>query len=89
MILQLSTLYGEYSPPFEWSMSLQFDDSIAEDRATEITAQTMLLGAGMTYKHRAINENHGVTWQRQRKILKEIQSENPSRHARDYRHDGD
>lgn len=78
IILQLSSLYGEYQPPLEWSMSLQFDDSIAEDKATEITNQTLLLGSGLTSKRRAIMKTQGVTWEEAEEILKEILEESRS-----------
>lgn len=72
----LSALTGKYMPPADYELTVQFDDSIAEDATAEATRQIMMVGAGLQSKVRAIMKVQGVSWEEAEVILQEIGGEN-------------
>lgn len=72
IIGQTAALYKLFTPPADYEVTVTFDDSIAEDRATEINQQVLMVSGGLTSKTRAIMKVHGVTEEEAKLILKEI-----------------
>ncbi|EZP77617.1 portal protein [Parageobacillus genomosp. 1] len=75
VIIQVAELYGFFSRPPKYKVSVTFDDSIAEDQTAEIKKQVLLVTNGLTSKKRAIMKVHGVTEEEAEKILQEIMKE--------------
>ncbi|WP_438310828.1 phage portal protein [Sporosarcina sp. FA9] len=76
VIVQLAELYDVFSRPTgKYGVTVTFDDSIAQDRTTDIKEQAMLLSMGTTSKKLAIMKIHGVTEKEALEILAEIQKE--------------
>ena len=74
-IVELAKLYDLYAVPDEYEVTVNFDDSIAEDKGAEINQQILLVSGGLTSKTRAIMKVHGVTEEEAKLILKEIVQE--------------
>lgn len=76
VILDLAELYEKFSRPSgEYGVTVTFDDSIAQDRTTDINEQALLLSMGTTTKKLAIMKIHGVTEKEALEILEEIRKE--------------
>jgi len=76
VIVQLAELYDVFSrPKGKYGVTVTFDDSIAQDRTTDINEQAMLLSMGTTSKKKAIMKIHGVTEKEALEILVEIWNE--------------
>ena len=73
----VAQLYGLYTPPTDYEVTAQFDDSIAEDATAEINKQVVLITNGLQSKVRAIMKIHGLSKDEAEALLKEIQSEQP------------
>ena len=73
----VAQLYGLYTPPADYEVTAQFDDSIAEDATAEINKQVVLITNGLQSKVRAIMKIHGLSKDEAEALLKEIQSEQP------------
>lgn len=71
----VSQIYGLYTPPTEYDVTVQFDDSIAEDATAEINKQVTLITNGLQSKIRALMKIHGMTENEAKKLLQEIQAE--------------
>lgn len=71
-IVAIGELYGMINAPEEYEVAVTFDDSIAEDKGSEINQQTQLVAAGMQSKKRAIMKVQGVTEEEAQQILQEI-----------------
>jgi A118 family predicted phage portal protein len=71
-IVELAKLYELFNVPDEYDVTVNFDDSIAEDKGAEINQQILLVSGGLTSKTRAIMKVHGVTEEEAKLILKEI-----------------
>ncbi|PEQ01554.1 portal protein [Bacillus wiedmannii] len=76
VILEISELYGLYSAPEDIDVSVNFDDSIAEDRNTNADYWIKLKMNGLTSAKMAIMKVLKVTEEEAKRILKEIQEEN-------------
>ncbi len=74
-IVAIAELYGLYSAPNEYEVSIAFDDSIAEDKGAEIDKQIKLVTNGLTSKKRAIIKILGVTEEEALEILQEVYAE--------------
>lgn len=74
-IIAIAELYGLFSAPDDYEVTIAFDDSIASDEGTEINKQTQLVAAGLQSKRRAIMKVQGVTEEEARAILQEIMEE--------------
>lgn len=74
-ITELAELYNLFAVPDEYDVTVNFDDSIAEDKGAEINQQILLVSGGLTSKTRAIMKVHGVTEEEAKLILKEINQE--------------
>ena len=83
-IVAIAELYGLYTAPKEYEVSIAFDDSIAEDKGAEIDKQVKLVTNGLTSRKRAIIKVQGVTEEEAEEILAEIAEEERSL-APDYR----
>jgi A118 family predicted phage portal protein len=75
-IIAVAQLYGLYSGPTEYEVTVSFDDSVVEDKNAEIDQQIKLVSSGLNSKKRAIMKIHGVTEEEAMQILQEIQQEN-------------
>ncbi|MFJ7950346.1 phage portal protein [Lysinibacillus sp. NPDC096418] len=71
----VAQIYGLYTPPTDYDVTVQFDDSIAEDQNAEIDKQIKLIGSGLQSKLKAIMKIHGLTEEEAVKLLKEIKAE--------------
>ena len=74
-IVELAKLYNLFVAPSDYQVTVNFDDSIAEDKGAEINQQILLVSGGLTSKTRAIMKVHGVTEEEAKQILKEINQE--------------
>lgn len=75
-IIAVAQLYGLYSGPTEYEVTVSFDDSVVEDKNAEIDQQIKLVSSGLNSKKRAIMKIHGVTEEEALQIMQEIQQEN-------------
>jgi len=88
-ILELSVRYGltYEGKPIEslvaggYEISVQFDDSIIEDKAAEVNRGTMLVGAGLMSRKRFLTETLGMTPENAEKELKQIAEESKNINA--------
>jgi len=71
----VAQIYGLYTPPEKYDVTVQFDDSIAEDATAEINKQILLLNNGLQSKVKALTIIHGITDQEAEQLLKEIKEE--------------
>lgn len=71
----VAQLYDLYTPPAKYDVTVQFDDSIAEDQNAEIDKQIKLIGSGLQLKLKAIMKIHGLTEEEAAKLLKDIKAE--------------
>lgn len=71
-IVAIAELYEIFTVPDEYEVSIAFDDSIAEDKGSEINQQTQLVASGLQSKKRAIMKVQGVTEEEALEILTEI-----------------
>ena len=71
----VSELYGIYTPPEDYDVTVAFDDSIAQDRNADIDEQIKLLSAGLQYKVAAIAKLYGVTEEEAESIYERIRQE--------------
>lgn len=74
-IVDLAELYGIFEAPEKYEVTITFDDSVAEDRSTEIKHQSQMIIHKMQSRRRAIMKVQGVTEKEAVKILKEIYDE--------------
>lgn len=74
-IVTLAGLYDIFKFDGEYEVSVSFDDSIADDKMTNINQQSQMVIAGLQSKLRAIIEIQGVTEEEALKILAEIDEE--------------
>jgi A118 family predicted phage portal protein len=75
VIVQVAELYGIFSGPEEYEVTVTFDDSIAEDQSAEINKQIQLVNNGLTSKKKAIMKIHGLTEEEAIRLLNEINEE--------------
>lgn len=71
-IVALAELYGMIDAPEEYEVTVSFDDSIVEDKGTEIKHQSQMVAAGLQSRKRAIMKIHGCTEEEAMEILREI-----------------
>ncbi|MEK4701982.1 phage portal protein [Solibacillus sp. FSL R7-0668] len=71
----VAQLYGLYTPPAEYDVTVTFDDSIAQDRTADINEQILLVSAGLQSKVKALRKIHGLTEEEARQLLDEIKAE--------------
>lgn len=76
VILDVSELYEFYSSPEEYDVSINFDDSIAEDRNTNADYWIKLLINGIISKQYAMQKVLKVTEEEAKDMLAEISDEN-------------
>ena len=78
-IVQLGELY-ELTNGIEgvddFEVTVQFDDSIAEDKTAEVEREIQLVAAKLQTKVRALMKIHGIPEKEAKRLLKEIQEEN-------------
>lgn len=74
-IVAMGKLYNLINVSDEYEVTVSFDDSIAEDKGSDIKQQTQMILSGIQSKKRAIMKIHRVTEKEAEKILKEIEEE--------------
>lgn len=74
-IVAIAELYGLYSAPDKYEVSIAFDDSIAEDKDAEIDKQIKRINSGTQSRKRAIMKIEGCTEKEALEILREIREE--------------
>ncbi len=74
-IVAMGELYGMINASDDYEVTVSFDDSIAEDKSTEIKDQSQMVLNGLQSKKRAIMKVHGVTEDEALEILAEIMKE--------------
>lgn len=74
-IITLAELYGIYKNNGNYEVTVSFDDSIADDKTTEINQQSQMVMAKLQSKVRAIMAIHGVTEAEAQVIIDEINNE--------------
>lgn len=75
IIGQTAEFYSLFSHPTEYDVTVQFDDSIAEDATAEINKQVLLITNGLQSKVKALMKIHGITEEEAEQLLKEIKEE--------------
>lgn len=79
VIVQLAELYKIFNAPAgEYDISVEFDDSIAEDKTAEVTRETELVNSKLQSKKRALMKIHGITELEAEELMKEIEEESIS-----------
>lgn len=82
VIVQVGELYGILSRPSgDYEVLVSFDDSIVEDRGTEITQQVQMVSNRLQSRLRAIMKIHEVTEDEAQRIIEEINAENKTADA--------
>jgi A118 family predicted phage portal protein len=71
----VAQIYGLYTPPTKYDVTVQFDDSIAEDATAEINKQILLLTNGLQSKIDAMVKIYGITDTEAEEKLKRIKEE--------------
>lgn len=71
----VAEIHGLYTPPKEYDVTVTFDDSIAQDRTTDINEQLLLIAGGLQSKLSAIMKIHGLTDEEAQIKLDEIKKE--------------
>lgn len=71
----VAQIYGLYTYPKKYDVTVQFDDSIAEDATAEINKQILLITNGLQSKVKALMKIHGITEEEAEQLLKEIKEE--------------
>lgn len=74
--VQLGMAFDLISDPGEYTVTVKFDDSIAEDKNAEINKQIQMINAKMQSRKRAIMKVHGLTEKEAEELLQEINEEN-------------
>ena len=80
-IVAIAELYNLIKAPKEFEVTVTFDDSIAEDKESEINKQVLLVNSELQSKKRAIIEIFGVTEDEALEIMKEIQEDIKSNYS--------
>lgn len=75
VIDDVAFLYGIYNVTSEYDVTVTFDDSIAQDRTSDIQEQILLVGSGLQSKIRAIRKIYGVNDDEAALIYQEIRDE--------------
>ncbi|MEG0260852.1 MAG: phage portal protein [Lysinibacillus sp.] len=71
----VAQLYSLHKPPTKYDVTVTFDDSIAQDRISDINEQILLVSGGLQSKVRAIMKIHGLDDTEAIKLLAEIKQE--------------
>lgn len=71
----VAQLYGLYTPPTDYDVTVAFDDSIAQDRTADINEQIQLVSARLQSRKKAIMKLHGLTDGEAELLLAEIMKE--------------
>lgn len=71
----VAELYGLFSRPKDYEVTVQFDDSIAEDQTAEINKQVLLITNKLQSRKRAIMKIYGLTEEEAQQLLDEINTE--------------
>lgn len=71
----VAQIYDLYTPPEKYDVTVQFDDSIAEDATAEINKQILLLGNGLQSKVDAMVKIYKITDAEAEEKLKRIKEE--------------
>ena len=71
----MGALYDLIKVPEKYEVKITFDDSIVEDKGTDIRQQIQLVTSGLQSHKRAIMKIHGVTEEEALEIIKEIEQE--------------
>lgn len=74
-IVAMGALYDLIKVPEKYEVKVTFDDSIVEDKGTDIKQQIQLVTSGLQSHKRAIMKIHGVTEEEALEIIKEIEQE--------------
>lgn len=72
---QIAELYKLFKKPKEYEVTVTFDDSIAEDKTSEVSRQIMLVTNGLTSKVKAIMKIHGYSEEEATELLAAIREE--------------
>ena len=76
VIVKLAQLYNIHNTTEEYDVSVAFDDSIAEDKNTELTMIIQEVNNKLTPRKQAIMKYHGLTEQEAEKWMQMINEEN-------------
>lgn len=74
-IVAVAELYGIFSGPSDYEVTVTFDDSIAEDKTAETTRIIQLVTNKLLSKKRAMMKIHGLTEEEAEEWLSEINEE--------------
>lgn len=75
VIGQVAELYGFFSVPDKYEVTVTFDDSVAQDKNADALYWIQLVNSGLVSKQMAIQRVLGVTKEEAAALLKEIQQE--------------
>lgn len=76
VIVQMADLYDIFpTPNEEYEVSVQFDDSIAEDKDAETNREILLVKEKLSTRVKALMKIHGITEEEAIKLKKEIDEE--------------
>src|SRR5690606_11596705 len=70
-IVDVARLYRLFKGKGEFEVTVSFDDSIAEDKGTEISQQAQMVRDGLQSKKKAIMKIHGLTEEEALDLIKE------------------
>lgn len=71
----VAQLYGLYTPPIDYDVTVTFDDSIAQDRTADINEQILLVSNRLQSRKKALMKIHGLTEEEAQILLDEINAE--------------
>jgi A118 family predicted phage portal protein len=72
---QVAELYGFFSVPDEYEVTVTFDDSVAQDKNADAQYWIQLVNSGLASKKRAIQRVLGLTEEEAEQMLQEIREE--------------
>jgi A118 family predicted phage portal protein len=75
VIGQVAELYGFFSVPDKYEVTVKFDDSVAQDKTAEEARWVQLVTAGLAPKRLAIQGIFGLSEEEARALLEEIREE--------------
>lgn len=75
-IVQLAELYNIFPGAAKYEVTVSFDDSVADDKTSEIDRQMSLVSSRLTSRKKAIMKIHGFSEAEAEDLMKEIGAEN-------------
>ncbi|BBW97234.1 phage portal protein [Geobacillus icigianus] len=75
VIGQVAELYGFFSVPDKYEVTVTFDDSVAQDKNADAAYWIQLVNSGLASKIQALQRIHGITREEAELLLQEINQE--------------